>query len=92
MFFQSFNDALSSFLTYSDLDFIYNYLLDGEPSDFDNHIRYVEAAKTRKALHVGNTFFADTSEAVYDAMENDIPKSVAPELEDLLNAKYRVTN
>ena len=45
---------------------------------------------SRKAIHVGNKTYSDVNEEVYGYLKNDIPKSVKPWLETLLNNDYKV--
>ena len=86
-----FNLILYNFQALTKLNFVYNFLLDKQPEDFNYFIPFLERPETRKAIHVGHTPYHDVNTDVYEALQADIPKSVAPLVEDLLNAKYRVS-
>ena len=44
----------------------------------------------RRGIHVGNKDYNDVSEKVYAYLQKDIPKTVRPWLETLLDANYKV--
>ena len=46
--------------------------------------------QVRKAIHVGNLEYDDVSEKVHDKLYADMPKTVRPWVEDLLNNDYKV--
>ena len=75
---------------YTQLIFDYNYLLDKQPDDFGYYLSYLEKPEVRRALQVGSTKYRNINDDVYDALSIDIPKSMAPEMVELLNAKYKV--
>ena len=45
--------------------------------------------QVRKAIHVGDLKYDDVSEKVHDKLYDDMPKTVRPWLEDLLNNDYK---
>ena len=54
----------------------------------DDYLYFV--IPSRNAIHVGNKTYSDVNEEVYGYLKNDIPKSVKPWLETLLNNDYKV--
>lgn len=63
---------------------LYNYI---KNYDTNNWGQLLTTEEYRKALHVGDTVFGDKGAAT--ALEEDIPQSIAPWLEELLE-HYRV--
>ncbi len=56
----------------------------------DNYADYVNLDSTRLAIHVGDTPFGSQSGSVYGHLYEDIPQSVKPRVETLLEAGYAV--
>ncbi|CAG9773207.1 unnamed protein product [Ceutorhynchus assimilis] len=72
------------FKKYTALPNIYNFAsdVDDSPTEWQD---FIKTAEIRKALHVGNRTFEDPSNPVYESLSNDIPKSVAPWVSELLS-------
>jgi len=85
-----FNRMIDFFCDRTGLSFFYNYLLQGQPDAFTYYPKYLTNAKTRKAIHVGNTPYSDVNNVVYTHLAEDIPKTVRPWLETLLDNDYKV--
>jgi len=85
-----FNRMIQFFRLRTGLTFVYNYLLQSQPESFKYYPKYLNKARTRKAIHVGNRTYSDVNEQVYRHMTDDIPKSVKPWLETLLDNDYQV--
>jgi len=85
-----FNKMINYFTTRTGLNFVYNYLLQGQPAPFSYYPKYLRLPKTRRGIHVGNKDYNDVSEKVYAYLQKDIPKTVRPWLETLLDANYKV--
>ncbi|CAG9767345.1 unnamed protein product [Ceutorhynchus assimilis] len=73
---------------YTALPDVYNFISDADdvPSEWQD---YIQTAQVRQAIHVGNQTFASDSDDVYFGLYDDIPKSVAPWVRELLS-HYRV--
>lgn len=69
------------FANYSSVD-QYNYL--PQPPDLSNYIDFIQTTETRKAIHVGSSEYDDASDEVYNHMLEDIPKSVKPWIQEIL--------
>ncbi|KAK7574415.1 hypothetical protein V9T40_011606 [Parthenolecanium corni] len=55
------------------------------PSSFeDQYIQFLESPDTRKKIHVGNVTYYECSDKVYDDFDEDIPKTVVPWVEELI--------
>ena len=87
--FQEFNAILDIVENKTGLAFYYNYLLSKQPSEFDNYPKLLQKAEVRKAIHVGNLTYDDISLVVHEYLNDDIPKSIKPWLEELLE-HYKV--
>ncbi|CAG9767346.1 unnamed protein product [Ceutorhynchus assimilis] len=76
------------FSKYTALPNIYDFVsdVDDSPTEWQD---FVKTAEIRKALHVGNRTFNYQSDPVYESLSNDIPKSVAPWVSELLS-HYRI--
>ncbi|KAG8291137.1 hypothetical protein J6590_068000 [Homalodisca vitripennis] len=61
---------------------VYNWL--PQPADNSNWDQFVQDTSTRKAIHVGNLDFSEESDTVYQYLQNNIPQSVKPWVEELL--------
>jgi len=85
-----FDRMMEFFYQRTGLNFVYNYLLQKQPDQFNYYPKYLTSVQTRKAIHVGNKTYSDVNEEVYGYLKNDIPKSVKPWLETLLNNDYKV--
>merc|ERR1711981_389628 len=71
------------------LAFYYNYLLSTQPPEFEHYPKFLQKPDVRKSIHVGNLTYDDTSIPVYEHLSDDIPKSIKPWLEELLE-HYKV--
>jgi len=85
-----FDRMLAYFGEKSGLTFVYNYLLQDQPEAFTHHPKFLTSAAVRKAIHVGNASYSDINTVVYDHLKKDIPKTVKPWIETLLNNDYKV--
>ena len=74
----------------SGLTFVYNYLLQGQPEAFTYYPKFLNLPAVRKMIHVGNLKYDDVSTIVYSNLAKDIPKTVKPWIESLLEAGYQV--
>ncbi|KAF6214175.1 hypothetical protein GE061_008914 [Apolygus lucorum] len=66
----------------------YDYLIAGFGGDQDSVAAFLNNSEVRKSLHVGNLVFNDGAE-VAEKLYEDVVKSVAPWLEELMD-EYRV--
>ena len=71
------------------LQFYYNYLLSNQPPEFENYPKLLQKLEVRKAIHVGNLTYDDISLTVHEFLNDDIPKTIKPWLEELLE-HYKV--
>jgi len=85
-----FDRMLAYFGEKSGLTFVYNYLLQGQPKAFTYHPSFLTSAAVRKAIHVGNLPYSDINTEVYEHLKKDIPKTVKPWIETLLDNNYKV--
>lgn len=69
---------------------VYNLNEEFPESGLENYINYLSQNSTRKALHVGNQKFTESSRLVFTHMLNDIFNSTKSWIEELLNANYRI--
>lgn len=72
----------------SGLNVAENFLIQDMPEEWLYYPEFLNVSKVRKAIHVGNTFYYDISN--YSILVEDIPVSSTDQLQDLLNAEYRV--
>lgn len=78
---------LSLFYNTTNLANVYNFI--SNTIEFDKPFQnFIDREEVREAIHVGNTTFSDGSE-VYTHLMYDIPNSVAPWIEELLE-NYRI--
>uniref|UniRef100_A0A6P7GA47 Carboxypeptidase n=1 Tax=Diabrotica virgifera virgifera TaxID=50390 RepID=A0A6P7GA47_DIAVI len=85
--FELWNEIVGTIQEYTELD-IYNYLsLKGSAADEEELNEFFSKEQVRKAIHVGSTEFGDGE--VYTNLEEDIPKSEAHKVAELLK-HYRV--
>lgn len=73
------------------LQFYYNYLISQQPDDFEYFHKWILKPESRAAIHAGNRTFDGASIQVYEDLYDDVSKSVRPWIEQLLDAKYKVT-
>ena len=85
-----FDSMLELFGKKSGLTFVYNYLLQGQPDLFNYYPKFLNLPKVRKMIHVGNLKYEDVSTTVYGHLKKDIPKTVKPWIESLLETGYKV--
>ena len=85
-----FDEMLNFFGKKSGLTFVYNYLLQGQPEAFNYYPKFLNLPTVRKMIHVGNLKYDDVSETVYANLKKDIPKTVKPWIETLLEVGYQV--
>ena len=85
-----FDRMLKFFGQKSGLSFVYNYLLQGQPEQFTYYPKFLNSHSVRKAIHVGNITYNDVNQDVYNHLKDDIPKTVKPWLETLLDRGYKV--
>ena len=84
-----FDSMLGLFGEKSGLTFVYNYLLQGQPDLFNYYPKFLNLPAVRKMLHVGNLKYEDISTTVYSHLKKDIPKTVKPWIESLLENGYK---
>ena len=85
-----FDRMLGFFGDKTGLTFVYNYLLQGQPDAFKYYPKFLNLPEVRKMIHVGSLPYDDVSTTVYENLKKDIPKSIKPWLETLLESEYRV--
>ena len=85
-----FDCMLEFFGEKSGLTFVYNYLLQGQPDAFTYYPKFLNLPEVRKLIHVGNLKYEDVSTTVYANLKKDIPKTVKPWIETLLDSGYEV--
>ena len=85
-----FDSMLEFFGEKSGLTFVYNYLLQGQPDAFIYYPKFLNLPEVRKLIHVGNLKYEDVSTKVYANLKKDIPKTVKPWIETLLDSGYEV--
>ncbi|CAN7942763.1 unnamed protein product, partial [Ixodes hexagonus] len=71
------------------MDFFYNYLHSKRPENYQYFDSFVESPAARKAMHVGNRTFTDTSTVVREHLKGSIMVSAKPYFEALIE-KYKV--
>ncbi|KAJ8883640.1 hypothetical protein PR048_015493 [Dryococelus australis] len=69
---------------------VYNVLSDDDDIDESHYTQFLESTVVRRALHVGDQAFGDSSDAVSNHMLRDFMQSARPWVEELLDAGYRV--
>ncbi|CAG9790103.1 unnamed protein product [Diatraea saccharalis] len=84
---EMFGDLVASYANFSGLNMVYNYL--HTKPYYDSDWPYLRVAIVRKAIHVGKVPFNSLSKDVYQHLFEDMPKSVAPWISELLD-HYRV--
>ena len=85
-----FDRMMSFFGQKTGLSFVYNYLLQGQPDAFTYYPKFLVQPEVRKAIHVGSTPYSDVNTVVYEHLKKDIPKTVKPWIETLLDSDYKV--
>jgi vitellogenic carboxypeptidase-like protein len=69
--------------------YYFNFLWYDTPPDFGYYFRFLDLPHVRKAIHVGNAVFHNSTK-VQTVMHSDLTKSVKPEIEAILDAGYKV--
>lgn len=75
------NDIMGLFSQYSNVS-EYFYLPD--ITDLSNWDEFVQLSSTRKAIHVGSLPYSENSEFIWNFMIEDIPKSMKPWVQEIL--------
>ena len=68
----------------------YNYLLDQPQEELAYYSQFLTIPEVRKAIHVGPLAFKDVSWSVYNALFDDLTKTIVPRLQPLLDNNYKV--
>ncbi|EEC06223.1 serine carboxypeptidase, putative, partial [Ixodes scapularis] len=71
------------------MDFYFNYLYSKRPKNYQYFDAFLESPTARKALHVGNRTFTDTSKVVQEYLKENYMASAKPYVEALIE-KYKV--
>lgn len=66
----------------TEFKFIYHYMQ--ENADDDSYLAFLQSPKIKVALHVGQLPYNDCSDSVFEKLSWDLPKSVRPWFEELL--------
>jgi vitellogenic carboxypeptidase-like protein len=77
----------SYFQNFTGLQFYFNILYAQQPPDMDYFTPFVQLEDVRKSIHVGNRNFSDMASRVEENMQDDMYRSVAPLIVDILDAK-----
>lgn len=81
-------DLLHTLKNITEFQHLWNYLL-GEKDEDDSYVQFLQTNRIRERIHVGNVSYADCSDKVYENLREDVPKSVKPWIEQLLE-KYPI--
>lgn len=87
---QVYDNVIDYFENKTQLSFYYNYLLSDQPDTFTYYTQWLEKPSVRKDIHVGNLKYSDISMKVHQYLYEDMPKTIKPWLETLLDANYKV--
>eukprot|EP00515_Schizochytrium_aggregatum_P011967 CAMPEP_0202082100 /NCGR_PEP_ID=MMETSP0964-20121228/17764_1 /ASSEMBLY_ACC=CAM_ASM_000500 /TAXON_ID=4773 /ORGANISM="Schizochytrium aggregatum, Strain ATCC28209" /LENGTH=516 /DNA_ID=CAMNT_0048649719 /DNA_START=9 /DNA_END=1559 /DNA_ORIENTATION=+ len=84
------SDAPNALLNLTGISDIYNILNTAEPADENNFESYLQQPRVRRAIHAGNRTFSVTNRDVEIALRRDFMTSFRTQIEDLLEADYRI--
>ncbi|TRY70301.1 hypothetical protein TCAL_02456 [Tigriopus californicus] len=87
---RAYDNVIDYFENKTQLSFYYNYLLSDQPDTFTYYTQWLEKPSVRKDIHVGKLKYSDISMTVHQYLYEDMPKTIKPWLETLLDANYKV--